>query len=207
MALRWPLDFTQKTHTKGPFQYLQLLPRTFPDSLDCQIYLRLFMDRRHHCQTCQEPCVGRLIALLLTTNMVFCSQCGTQGQGRFCAECGAALSGSGDAPTSGSSAPTTGSSNPTSGSTSSSLAPATAGGGWARPPQPQESFTALIGSQGQLMPAFFHIASELFIALDQSIEPRGSRGIEANKMLEFRKMSGKSIPPYYETHILPIYCE
>lgn len=141
--------------------------------------------------------------------MVFCSQCGTQGQGRFCAQCGAALASGGAAPTSGSSAPTSGSTSP------SSPAPATAGGSWARPPQqqqappaqPQESFTALIGSRGQLMPAFFHIASELFIALDQSIEPRGSRGIEANKMLEFRKMSGKSVPPYYETHVLPIYCK
>jgi len=55
------------------------------------------------------------------------------------------------------------------------------------------------------MPAFHHIASELFIALDRSIEPKGTRGIEPSKMTAFRQMGGKSIPQYYESHVLPVY--
>jgi len=112
--------------------------------------------------------------------MVFCTQCGVPGQGRFCSQCGTPLSGV----------------------------------NFGAPPQPsqpppyteqEESITALIGSQGQLMPAFHHIASELFIALDQSIEPKGTRGLEPSKMTAFRQMGGKSIPQYYGSHVLPVY--
>jgi len=55
------------------------------------------------------------------------------------------------------------------------------------------------------MPAFHHIASELFKALDQMVEPKGTKGVEANKMTVFRRIGGKSIPPYYESHVLPMY--
>jgi len=75
----------------------------------------------------------------------------------------------------------------------------------AQPAQPQESFTALIGSQGQLMPAFYHIASELFIKLDQTYEPKGTRGLEPSKIVQWRKLGGQSIPPYFESHIIPVY--
>jgi hypothetical protein len=131
--------------------------------------------------------------------VVCCSQCGPQSQGRFCSQCGTPLADISQG--------SPGTANPS---------PNTPSVNWGAPhqhsypqlpPQQQESFTALIGSQGQLMPAFYHIVSELFIALDQSIEPRGTRGIEACKMAAFRRMGGKSIPQYYESHVLPIYCK
>jgi hypothetical protein len=135
--------------------------------------------------------------------MVFCSQCGTQGEGRFCAQCGTPLAVLSQAsPTTASvPSPNTPGVNPGASQQPSQLPPPPP------PPQLQESFTALIGSQGQLMPAFHHIASELFKALDQMVEPKGTKGVEANKMTVFRRIGGKSIPPYYESHVLPMYCK
>jgi len=70
---------------------------------------------------------------------------------------------------------------------------------------PQESPTALFGSQGYRLDAFFHIAREIFVALDQSTQPFGTQMMEASKIRRFRELGGKSIPPYYETHVLPMY--
>ena len=128
--------------------------------------------------------------------MVFCSQCGTQGQGRFCSQCGTPLA-----------VDVTQTAVSPSPSTTTVVTGAPQPSQPSPPPQLQESFTALIGSQGQLMPAFHHIASELFFALDRSIEPRDTKGIEASKMAAFRTMGRKSIPPYYESHVLPFYCK
>ncbi|KAF7976312.1 hypothetical protein HWV62_7021 [Athelia sp. TMB] len=135
--------------------------------------------------------------------MVFCSQCGAQGEGRFCAQCGSPLvshsssqSSLGDPP-----AMASGSRPGPYTQGSSGAVPSRP----AQPPPPPESFTALIGSQGQLMPAFHHIASEIFIKLDQTYEPKGSRGLEPNKITQFKKLGGKKIPPYFESHVLPVY--
>lgn len=57
------------------------------------------------------------------------------------------------------------------------------------------------------MPAFYHIASELFIKLDQSVEPKGTRGLEPKKIVEFKKMGGNTVSKYFESHVLPMYCE
>jgi hypothetical protein len=139
-------------------------------------------------------------AFPLTTTMVFCSQCGTQGEGRFCAQCGTPLAVLSQASPTAVNAPSPNTPGVNLGASQQPSQPPL-------PPQLQESFTALIGSQGQLMPAFHHIVSELFTALDQTIEPKGTKGIEASKMIAFRRMAGKSIPPYYESHVLPIYCK
>lgn len=173
------------------------------------------------CQ-CQWPCAGYSArpcpavppSSLHLTTMIFCSQCGNQAQGRFCSQCGTALAS--DAPQAASSSP-----NGPGNSTAppppyqfeppqESFSPQHQPSRASFTPQyqaPPEPLTALIGSQGQRMPAFFHIASELFIALDQAIAPKGTRGLEANKIAEFRKMGGKSIPQYYESHVLPVYCK
>lgn len=74
------------------------------------------------------------------------------------------------------------------------------------PYQQQESPTALFGSQGYRLDAFFHISREIFVALDRSIQPVGTQMIEASKMRRFRELSGNAIPPYYESHVLPLYC-
>ncbi|KZP11972.1 hypothetical protein FIBSPDRAFT_171883 [Athelia psychrophila] len=141
--------------------------------------------------------------------MVFCSSCGAQGEGRFCAQCGSPLatqargnsqSSSTDSPATGS---TSGSRPPPQTQGSSGAVPSRP----AQPPQPQESYTALVGSQGQLMPAFHHIASEIFIKLDQTYEPKGSRGLEPNKLTQFKKLAGRTISPYFESHVLPAYCK
>ncbi|KAJ7731213.1 hypothetical protein B0H16DRAFT_204164 [Mycena metata] len=216
--------------------------------------------------------------------MVFCAQCGTPGEGRFCTECGARLADSGAAITSttraasppqygdsaggslggyvpmsaatpaaqhgraafsgGMSAGTTSVGGTTSpggtsaggvtgvgatppptrsnvrGISGSPIVPATTGGssivasatsaGFVNSPvvhaPPQESPTALFGSQGYRLDAFFHIAREIFVALDQSTQPFGTQMMEASKIRRFRELGGKSIPPYYETHVLPMYC-
>ncbi|KAJ7144778.1 hypothetical protein C8R43DRAFT_564003 [Mycena crocata] len=69
--------------------------------------------------------------------------------------------------------------------------------------QQQGSPTALFGSEGYRNEAFFHIAHEIFAASDH--QPVGTQVIEASKMRRFRELGGKSIPPYYETHVLPLY--
>jgi hypothetical protein len=210
--------------------------------------------------------------------MVFCAQCGTSGEGRFCTECGARLTGLGgptnastsqvepppynpyaEEPTGGSTpggstpadraaqiggvAFSTRTSMPTASGTSqgptqpvprsnirgvsgSSIPSATTLGGTSAPAsaahtvaagfvnqpvanalyQQQESPTALFGSQGYRLDPFFHIAREIFVALDRSTHPAGSGMMEASKMRRFRELSGKAIPPYYETHVLPMYC-
>jgi hypothetical protein len=110
--------------------------------------------------------------------MVFCSQCGVQGHGRFCSQCGTPLN------------------------VSSAEDPP--------PPayqQEQHSPTALIDPKGQVTPAFYHLASELFVKLDDSIDPKGTRALEPSKIAEFRRMNGKSIPQHFESHVLPLYCE
>ncbi|KAJ7146500.1 hypothetical protein C8R44DRAFT_864260 [Mycena epipterygia] len=221
--------------------------------------------------------------------MVFCAQCGTPGDGRFCTECGARLT---SAPDSGgingshgastinveppsynpyagesnaaaaraahiggtafSTGPTSaaassggtssgGTSSSSSGTSAGSAQPAprsnirglsgshiasgTSTGGTSAPaappqtasagfvvnqppastPSQQESPTALFGSQGYRLDAFFYIAREIFVALDRSTQPVGTQMIEATKMRRFRELGGKSIPPYYETHVLPLY--
>jgi len=73
------------------------------------------------------------------------------------------------------------------------------------PYQQQESPTALFGSQGYRLDAFHHISREIFVALDRSTYPIGTQMMEASKIRRFREFSGKSIPPYYETHVLPMY--
>lgn len=143
--------------------------------------------------------------------MVFCSQCGARGEGRFCAQCGSPLV----SPDNSQSSSTQSQSIDSPATSSSGLRPGLQTQGssgavpsrLAMPLQPLESFTALIGSQGQLMPAFHHIASELFIKLDQTYEPKGSRGLEPNKITEYRKFARKTIPPYFESHVLPVYCK
>ncbi|KAJ7656994.1 hypothetical protein DFH06DRAFT_1132190 [Mycena polygramma] len=205
--------------------------------------------------------------------MVFCAQCGTPGEGRFCAECGARLGGASTSTStstshieppaydvyageqqqpalgvragqmgatafsSGTTASTTGSGGTGGGSTQAAplrsnvrgvsgtafaptpiAAGTTAGGtvstvhtGYIAQPaanvpyQQQESPTALFGSQGYRLDAFFHIAREIFVALDRTTQPVGTSMMEASKVRRFRELGGKSIPPYYETHVLPMY--
>ncbi|KAJ7902524.1 hypothetical protein B0H14DRAFT_2666495 [Mycena olivaceomarginata] len=184
-----------------------------------------------------------------SSSMVFCSHCGTSGEGRFCTECGTRLISAGasggastsqiahepppydpyssESPTSA--APSAGGSTSggtvtqsnvrgvagspavTSGGTS---APQTASAGFVSPPamnapalyQQTDSPTALFGSQGYRLDAFHHIAREIFVALDRSTYPIATQMMEASKIRRFRELSGKSIPPYYETHVLPMYC-
>ncbi|KAJ6628738.1 hypothetical protein B0H10DRAFT_1989054 [Mycena sp. CBHHK59/15] len=206
--------------------------------------------------------------------MVFCAQCGTPGEGRFCTQCGARLASASEAGGVGSTTGSTnsmepppynpeeanksraahiggtafstgasGSSGTSSGGKSSgssqpaqrsnvrtlsgspvvagavpggTFAPATvpqaatAGFVSAQPVangsyQQQESPTALFGSQGYRLDAFFYIAREIFVTLDRSTLPVGTQAMEAAKMRRFRQLCGKSIPPYYETHVLPMY--
>ncbi|KAJ7634994.1 hypothetical protein FB45DRAFT_478776 [Roridomyces roridus] len=181
--------------------------------------------------------------------MVFCAECGTPGEGRFCTECGTRLADSSSSAASvsetggsqsGVSSPTTSpplparsnirgvaSSTIASGSvpapsyqstsgTSSTIAtggtPASPISGGLVQQQPlmantplQESPTALFGSQGYRLEAFHHIAREIFLALDRSIQPVGTQMIEAGKMRRFRELCGNAIPPYYESHVLPLY--
>ncbi|KAJ7508364.1 hypothetical protein B0H11DRAFT_2217662 [Mycena galericulata] len=73
------------------------------------------------------------------------------------------------------------------------------------PYQQQESPTALFGSQGFRQDAFFHISREIFVTLDRSVQPVGTQMIEASKMRRFRELCGNAIPPYYESHVLPMY--
>jgi hypothetical protein len=75
------------------------------------------------------------------------------------------------------------------------------------PYQQQESPTALFGSQGYRLEAFFYITREIFVALDRTTQPVGTQMMEASKIRRFRELCGKAIPPYYETHVLPLYCE
>ncbi|KAJ6541597.1 hypothetical protein B0H19DRAFT_318289 [Mycena capillaripes] len=204
--------------------------------------------------------------------MVFCAQCGTPGEGRFCTECGARLSAAttagastghidpppydpyagesiagstsaairaaelgGSAFSTGTSTPTTSSGGTSGGSThpppprsnfrgvsGSPIASVTSSGGTSAavtaahtgfvaqpaangPYQQQESPTALFGSQGYRLDAFFHIAREIFVALDRTTQPVGTSMMEASKVRRFRELGGKSIPPFYETHVLPMY--
>ncbi|KAJ7696806.1 hypothetical protein B0H17DRAFT_1197907 [Mycena rosella] len=186
--------------------------------------------------------------------MVFCAQCGTPGDGRFCTECGARLNNDSGAAkieppsynpyagesTAGSAGGTGGGSTPAPRSNirnvaGSSIASGTSAGGTsapgtsaggtsaaayqtvsagfvnhpaasaAAPYQQQESPTALFGSQGYRLEAFFHITREIFVALDRTTQPVGTQMIEASKMRRFRELGGKSIPPFYETHVLPLY--
>ncbi|KAJ6479278.1 hypothetical protein C8R47DRAFT_613126 [Mycena vitilis] len=214
--------------------------------------------------------------------MVFCAQCGTPGEGRFCTECGARLGGAststntntntntshneppaygvyaGEQPggvsglgvraghmgvtafSPGTTAATTSSGGTGGGatqaaplrsnvrgvsSTSFAAAPTpiaagtTVAGGTVStahtgsvsqpaasvPYQQQESPTALFGSQGYRLDAFFHIAREIFVALDRTTQPVGTSMMEASKVRRFRELGSKSIPPYYETHVLPMY--
>ncbi|KAJ7045213.1 hypothetical protein C8F04DRAFT_1068082 [Mycena alexandri] len=204
--------------------------------------------------------------------MVFCAQCGTPGEGRFCTECGARLADSGATMTTGTtrtesppqywdsipggyvpmpaatpaahigraafsggmSAGTTSVGGTTSpggtsaggmtgvgptpptrsnvrGISGSPIVPATTAGGSsiaasatsagfvnspvASAPQQQESPTALFGSQGYRLDAFFHIAREIFVELDRSTQPVGTQMMEASKI----RRSGSS------THVLPMY--
>ncbi|KAJ6601038.1 hypothetical protein DFH09DRAFT_1126559 [Mycena vulgaris] len=200
--------------------------------------------------------------------MVFCAQCGTPGDGRFCSQCGARLADleaathvdpppynpyagvSNEGPPSaatraaqiGGAAFSTGTGTPAStvgtrggstqpappnirsvsgtpitsgtspgGTSAPAVAPQTTLAGFVNQPalavpyQQQESPTALFGSQGYRLDAFFYIAREIFVALDRSTQPVGTQMIEAGKMRRFREFCGKSIPPYYETHVLPMY--
>lgn len=75
------------------------------------------------------------------------------------------------------------------------------------PPPPPSQNTVLIDAYGQRTTAFNQLAASLFIALDQSVEPKGSRGLEPSKMVQWRTIGRKSIPEYYESHVLPFYCE
>ncbi|KAJ6457263.1 hypothetical protein C8R45DRAFT_1221882 [Mycena sanguinolenta] len=155
-----------------------------------------------------------------TTSKVFCGQCGAPGEGRFCTECGTRLASSGAATSSSNEPPPY---NPADGSTKPSSTfspPATSSGGTAAsvaqagfvnqpamsaPYQQQESPTALFGSQGYRLDAFHHIAREIFVALDRSTFPAGTQMIEASKLRRFRELGGKPIPPYFESHVLPMY--
>ncbi|KAK7063553.1 hypothetical protein R3P38DRAFT_2819051 [Favolaschia claudopus] len=177
-----------------------------------------------------------------TPSTVFCSHCGTQGEGRFCTECGTRLVGSAG-PTNSSASPsghepdpkasTVGgiseggrnswdlpasphdsfvSSTTSAGGTSAhaTTAQTASTGSYIQPAAhapavPQESPTALFGSQGYRLDAFHYISREIFVALDRSINPIGTQMMEASKIRRFRELSGKSIPPYYETHVLPLY--
>ncbi|KAJ7238752.1 hypothetical protein B0H12DRAFT_89003 [Mycena haematopus] len=163
------------------------------------------------------------------TTKIFCAQCGTPGEGRFCTECGTRLVSSGAAAPNADTAPPPykfagGSSEPTSGGSSqpppsasgtatspggTAPPPATASAGFVNPPvaapyQQQESPTALFGSQGYRLDAFHHITHEIFVALDWSTFPAGTQMMEASKIRRFRELSGKAIPPYYESHVLPL---
>ena len=120
--------------------------------------------------------------------MVFCSQCGVQGQGRFCSQCGTRLY----VPESESQPPPAYQQLPEQ---------------QLQPEQPPQSPTALIDPNGQVTPAFYHLASEFFIKLDQSIGQKGTGTLEPAKMAEFRRMSGKPIPQHFGSHVLPLYCE
>ncbi|CAK5265925.1 unnamed protein product [Mycena citricolor] len=216
--------------------------------------------RRRH-ESVHLRCLGVHVSppvvLSLPTTMVFCGECGTQGDGRFCTECGARLA---EAPmtaaapgvkspsiSGGTSAGGTGSSIRSSsisvaaaaseGGTSvgrailggTNVAGGTSAGGTsstttiggvsasatliAQPapaaapapaPQQQQS-TALFGAQGYRLEAFHIISREIFMGLDRSGYPSGTQLIEPSKVSLFRRLAGKSIPPYFETHVLPYY--
>jgi len=72
-------------------------------------------------------------------------------------------------------------------------------------PSQQQSSTALFGSQGYRLDAFHVIAREIFIALDRSTFPAGTQLMEASKIRRFREVAGRPIPPYFESHVLPMY--
>ncbi|KAF7316750.1 hypothetical protein HMN09_00408100 [Mycena chlorophos] len=180
--------------------------------------------------------------------MVFCSECGTPGEGRFCTECGNRLDavkqssqptsptpsynayggemssgGVGPSTPASESASSGGPSNirrvagagvgntnqggttaggTTSGGTSS---PSYGSGGFISQPAQQESTTALFGSQGYRLEPFHVLARDLFIALDQTTYPVGTQLMEASKIRRFREVAGRPVPPYFETHVLPMY--
>ncbi|KAF7312434.1 hypothetical protein MIND_00256900 [Mycena indigotica] len=163
--------------------------------------------------------------------MVYCGECGTPGEGRFCIECGTRLH-SGESSsavkredslpnasqaeplssggTSPYSSPTPGSSStrPNVRGVSTVSGSATTQGGTfpATPNVPQqESPTQLFGSQGYRLEAFHIISRELFIALDRTTLPTGTQLIEASKIRRFKEVAGRPIPPFFESHVLPLY--
>lgn len=147
---------------------------------------------------------------LYAPSMTFCSECGAQAPaGSFCSGCGTRL-------------PFTNSPLETASfNTGTAYLPETTGAGNTGPfmsfsppyqipsfppttaapsgySPPSASNTALLDAWGQRTEAFNKLAASIFIALDQSCDPKGTRALEPSKIDRIDEICGTSTPCNYD---------
>ncbi|KAI5481278.1 hypothetical protein MNV49_004900 [Pseudohyphozyma bogoriensis] len=75
-------------------------------------------------------------------------------------------------------------------------------------PDPYAS-NKMLDAQGNRLPAFYNLAHALFVALDNAVEPRGTRAIELSKMVHWHRLINEPLPEDHKTlwRVFGIYYE